>query len=182
MIDKKALRKEMAAKRAAVHGLVDPAQALKNLLEAIGDRAGPISFYWPIRSEIDPRPVMEAIAADREVCLPVTVGYAPLIFRPWSHGAKLETDPFGVSVPATSTEVVPRVLIVPLLAYSDAGHRLGYGAGHYDRTLEQLRQLRAVTAIGFAYEAQRFDALPTEDTDQPLDAIVTEEGIRHYMR
>ncbi len=182
MIEKKALRAEMTARRNTIHRRVDPAQALKHLVEAIGDRPGPVSFYWPIRSEIDPRPVMETLVEARDVCLPVTVGYAPLIFRPWQPGLEMETDAFGVSVPATTDEVVPRTLVIPMLAFSDAGHRLGYGAGHYDRTLAELRPAGPVTAIGFAYEGQRVDELPTEDTDQKLDAIVTEETIRHFAR
>lgn len=182
MIEKKELRREMAARRDGVHGKVDPANALQHLREAIAKRPGPISFYWPIRSEIDPRPVMESLAATEDVCLPVTVGYAPLLFRPWHSGMDMETDGFGVSVPATSEEVLPQTLVIPMLAFSDAGHRLGYGAGHYDRTLAKLRPAGHVTAIGFAYEAQRVEQLPTEDTDQPLDVIVTEAAIRHFAR
>ena len=182
MIEKKALRREMTVRRNDVHGKIDPSPALLSLKAVIGERPGPISFYWPIRSEIDPRPVMEELAKTRDVCLPVTVGYAPLLFRPWHHGVRLETDAFGVSVPATAEEVTPRTLVIPMLAFSDAGHRLGYGAGHYDRTLAMLRPLGPIAAIGFAYEAQRVPQLPTEKTDQPLDAIVTEETIRHFAR
>ena len=177
-----ALLKEMTARRGVAHAEVDPAPALANLREAIGNREGPVSFYWPIRTELDPRPVMEDLARTRDVCLPVTVGYAPLIFRPWEPGADMEIDPFGVAVPAGSTEVTPRVLVVPLLAFNTAGHRLGYGAGHYDRTLAKLRPAGSVTAIGLAFEAQLVDTLPTEDTDQPLDLIVTERTIRHILR
>ncbi len=172
----------MAARRAGAYEAVDPAPALARLTEAIGDRPGPISFYWPIRTEIDPRPVMTALSQTREVCLPVTTGYAPLVFRPWKPGAAMETDAFGVSVPVDDDEVLPKTLVIPLLAFSDAGHRLGYGAGHYDRTLAQLRPSGGVTAIGFAFEAQRVNALPVEATDEPLDVIVTEQTIRHFAR
>lgn len=172
----------MTARRAEVHGVVDPAPALAHLTEAIGDRAGPISFYWPIRTEIDPRPVMEALAPEREVCLPVTQGYAPLMFRGWHPEAGMAVDGFGVAVPEAGPELLPRVLVIPMLAFNEAGHRLGYGAGHYDRTLARLRPNLQVTAIGFAYEAQRVEALPVEDTDQRLDIIVTEAQIRHILR
>jgi 5-formyltetrahydrofolate cyclo-ligase len=88
------------------------------------------------------------------------------------------TDGFGVSVPVKDDLVTPEVLVVPLLAFDDRGHRLGYGAGHYDRTLQGLRARGQVMAIGFAYSAQRTDdPLPDEPTDQPLDAIVTEIGV-----
>lgn len=176
MIDKKTLRKEMAAKRAEVYGVVDPVPALMHLRRALKGAVGPISFYWPIRSEIDPRPVMEDIARSEEVCLPVTVGFSPLSFRRWLPGEKMELDGFGVGIPARKDECEPRTLVVPLLAFDASGHRLGYGAGHYDRTLEKLRKAGSVTAIGFAYSAQKCRKLPTERTDQPMDMIVTEQG------
>ena len=136
-----------------------------------------MSFYWPIRTEIDPRPVMETLVGARDVCLPVTHGRdAGLTFRAWTPGATMEADGFGVDVPAADISVVPRVLVVPMLGFDRRGHRLGYGAGHYDRTLDQLRRLHRVFAIGFAYSAQECDRVPTEPTDQPLDLIVTEAG------
>ncbi|MGB8624384.1 MAG: 5-formyltetrahydrofolate cyclo-ligase, partial [Paracoccaceae bacterium] len=66
---------------------------------------------------------------------------------------------------------------VPLLAFDRRGFRLGYGGGFYDRTLEGLRAARPTLAIGFAYAGQEMDEVPTEPTDQPLDLIVTEDGV-----
>ncbi|SMX23514.1 5-formyltetrahydrofolate cyclo-ligase [Boseongicola aestuarii] len=180
-MDKAALRKSARDRRAAAHGVVDPAPALANLEKVLGETEGRISFYWPIRTEIDPRPLLKKLCAHREVCLPVTTGFKPLIFRAWSPGAAMVADSFGVEVPADETEVIPEVLVVPLLAFDERGHRLGYGAGHYDRTLDKLRPEGPVTAVGFAYEAQLADTLPIEPTDQPLDAIVTETGIRRFQ-
>ena len=179
-MDKKALRKEAAARRADAHGSVDASLAVGRLRDFIASTEGRVSFYWPIRTEIDPRPLMQELATVRDVCLPVTTGYAPLIFRPWEPGSEMIADSFGVEVPATTTEVTPQVLVVPLLAFDERGHRLGYGAGHYDRTLEKLRPLGPVTAVGFAYEAQLTEELPIEPTDQPLDAIVTEAKVRRF--
>ena len=180
MSDKATLRAEARTRRAAAHGYVDPAPALAALEAEIAATTGRVSFYWPIRTEIDPRPLMERLADSREVCLPVTNGLAPLVFRPWRPDAAMETDGFGVSVPAKGPEVTPEVLVVPMLAFDEAGHRLGYGAGHYDRTLAGLRPLGPVTAIGFAYEAQRGPDLPAEPTDERLDAIVTEVRTRRF--
>ncbi len=84
--------------------------------------------------------------------------------------------PFGAAVPASSEEVEPQVLIVPLVAFDSRGRRLGYGGGFYDRTLERLRSARPTWAVGFAYAAQESESLPEESTDQPLDAVVTEVG------
>ncbi|NNL19486.1 MAG: 5-formyltetrahydrofolate cyclo-ligase, partial [Boseongicola sp.] len=175
MSDKTELRKSARDRRAAVHGSVDPAPALENLERFLGETEGRVSFYWPIRTEIDPRPLLEKLCVDRDVCLPVTTGFEPLVFRAWLPGAAMIADSFGVEVPAEDVQVTPQVLIVPMLAFDECGHRLGYGAGHYDRTLNKLRPLGPVTAVGFAYEAQLADTLPIEPTDEPLDAIVTEE-------
>ena len=177
-IEKKALRKEIGRRRAEAHGQVDPAPALSNLSELLNKTEGPVSFYWPIRTEIDPRPVMTELAKTRDVCLPMTEGFAPLSFRRWTEGSELDVDGFGVAVPAVNDPLVPQVLVVPMLAFDANCHRLGYGAGHYDRTLEKLRAEGPVLAYGLAYSAQQVaDPLPTEPTDQALNAIVTELGV-----
>ncbi|WP_161556049.1 5-formyltetrahydrofolate cyclo-ligase [Mangrovicoccus ximenensis] len=117
------------------------------------------------------------LAAHR-LCLPVTHGRGhPLSFHLWSPGVALQSAGFGTSAPVEAPEVVPDVLVVPMLAFDGKGGRMGYGAGHYDRTLDKLRALGPVRAYGFAYAAQEFDALPQEPTDQPLDGIVTENGL-----
>ncbi len=180
MSDKAAWRKLAQARRAGAHGAVDAALALAHLGDVLGETTGCVSFYWPIRTELDPRPLMRAMVVDREVCLPVTVGYAPLVFRRWAFGVAMVADAFGVEVPADTEEVIPQVLVVPLLAFDERGHRLGYGAGHYDRTLAKLRPLGPIVAVGLAYEVQLAEHLPIEPTDQPLDAIVTEAGVRRF--
>ena len=177
-MDKKSLRKDMAAKREAAAATVDQSLARAALESVLRATTGPISFFWPIRTEIDARPVMEAMAKDRTVCLPLTHGHAPLSFRQWRPGAVMEKDGFGVPYPADTEPVVPEVLVIPMLGFDAAGHRLGYGAGHYDRTLAALRPVGPVTAIGFAFEAQRLSVpVPVEPTDEPLDLVVTEAGV-----
>ncbi len=180
MTDKATLRAEARVRRAAVHGVVDSEPALVALASEIAGTRGRVSFYWPIRTELDPRPLMEQLFRTREVCLPVTNGLAPLVFRAWRPGTTMDIDGFGVAVPANGPEVIPAVLVVPMLAFDETGQRLGYGAGHYDRTLAQLRPAGPVTAIGLAYEAQCGPDLPAEPTDQRLDAIVTEERTRRF--
>ena len=150
-----------------------------HLSRVIADHRGaPLSGYLPIRTEIDPRPAMEAAAAHGPVGVPVIDGPGlPLRFRAWTPDATLVPGPFGAHIPETGDWIVPAVLILPLVAFTRAGHRLGYGGGFYDRTLERLRAAGPVTAIGFAYAAQEAESLPIEATDQPLDLIVTEAGV-----
>ena len=148
-------------------------------LAAAMDTARVFAGYWPIGTEIDPRPLMRHLLETGLMgSLPAVVAKArPLIFRRWSDMERLEPGPFGVFVPpAGAGAVVPELLLVPLLAYDDRGHRLGYGAGHYDRTLAELRRTHQVLAVGLAFAGQRVGVLPTGPGDEPLDWIVTERG------
>lgn len=174
MTDKADLRKSARAARKAAFDIVDTGPAITRLLTVLEDLPGPVAFYWPMRTEIDPRPVMEKMAGRTDVLLPITHGFGPLTFRAWRSGMVLKKDSFGTQFPENGPEIEPATLVVPMLAFDRRGHRLGYGAGHYDRTLQGLRATGHVTAIGFAYAAQEITAVPNEATDQPLDMIITE--------
>lgn len=177
---KAALRATMALRRAEAHATV-PAEAFAGrLLEALDD-AAPVAAYWPMRTEADPRPVLAALhARGIPLALPVVLGRGqPLAFRAWAPGAAMVPGGFGVQVPAEDRPVVPRALVVPLLAFDRAGFRLGYGGGFYDRTLAALRATGPVLAVGLAYAVQEVAHVPRTIDDQRLDRIVTEcETIR----
>ena len=70
---------------------------------------------------------------------------------------------------------MPDIVLAPLLAFDDAGRRLGYGGGYYDRTLRALRERGPILAVGVGYEAQLVETVPSGDDDEKLDWIVTEE-------
>lgn len=180
LADKKAAaRKEAYARRKSADPSV--ADAANRHLEAAvrGTVGSMVSAYWPIRTEIDPRPTINALSQSFVIGLPVVAGAGlPLEFRRWMPGTEMEKGAYGAEIPITLETVIPDILIVPLAAFTEDGYRLGYGGGYYDRTLEKLRARGPVTAIGFSYEAQLADALPLEPTDQPLDIIVTETGLR----
>ena len=149
--------------------------------------AGVVALYWPMRSELDPRPLMRRyLRSGWRVALPATPPRgveAPLQFRLWDPHCALVTHAFGMQEPSADAEqVTPDVVIVPLLGFDGRGHRLGYGAGHYDRTLAGLRSSGPVTAIGFAFEGQRVVELPTHGGDQPLDAVLTEAGFHRFSK
>jgi 5-formyltetrahydrofolate cyclo-ligase len=183
---KKRLRKEALANRAeAADACPDGGASLRdNFLAAIRvPPGGTVSAYWPMRAEIDPRPLMTVLhAAGFAVGLPVMPGAGqPLVFRAWTPDAALVDGGFGTRIPPESApEVLPDVLLVPLVAFDDEGYRLGYGGGFYDRTLEKLRASKPVLAVGVAFEGQRLDAVPRGPYDQPLDWIVTESGARRF--
>jgi 5-formyltetrahydrofolate cyclo-ligase len=145
-----------------------------------GGEAPVASAYCRIRSEIDPMPLMLALLeAGFRLCVPVIDGRdLPLRFREWTPATRLEPGLFGARVPTAGDWLEPELLIVPLLAFDAAGRRLGYGGGYYDRTLARLRgRPGMVRAVGIAYAAQEMQAVPADETDQRLDAIVTEAGV-----
>lgn len=175
---KEAARKRaFAARKGAFSAQIPGAAAHLSALLA-GYRGVPVAGYMPIRTEIDPLPAMSEAAAHGPVGVPVieAAGH-PLKFARWEPDCVLVDGPFGAQIPAILEFFDPDLVIVPLVAFSRAGGRLGYGGGFYDRTLEQLRARRATLAVGFAFAAQEAQDLPLEPTDQPLDLIVTEQGV-----
>jgi len=177
------LAKVTRAEAAAVDPVASGYALCEQALETMAFPEGcVISAYWPMGSEIDPRPLIARLHEDGyPIALPVVTGAGnPLIFRAWRPGDRLEPDVFDTRVPLEyQPELTPRVLIVPLLAFDRAGYRLGYGGGFYDRTLTQLRASGPVLAVGIAHAAQEVAEVPRDGTDQPVDWIVTEaETIR----
>lgn len=152
-------------------------QALARLLVDTGDAGcAVISAFWAMGSEIDPRPLTDALRArGHPIALPVMMGKSePLAFRLWVPGEVLVERMWGIREPAaTSQAVEPDVLLVPLLAFDRQGHRLGYGGGFYDRTLRRLRTRKPISAIGVAFDEQEIDVVPYLDYDESLDWVLT---------
>ncbi len=155
--------------------------APKRLAEALLARHAPpegaiIAGYWPMGDEMDPRPLMLALASlGLALALPVTPPLGqPLTFRAWAPGGALRPGPAGTSEPAEGALVNPDWLLVPLLAFDRAGRRLGYGGGYYDRTLAALPGAKA---IGIAYAAQEMAEVPAGPQDFRLPLIATEAGV-----
>ena len=136
-----------------------------------------VSAYSPIRSELDPAPLMRALASQGAwLALPAVLARGKaLAFRAWSPGDRLMLGPLGILEPSpAAAEVIPDILLVPLAAFDRLGHRIGYGAGHYDFTLAHLRKVKPITAIGLAFAAQEIDAVPALQHDERLDYVLTE--------
>ena len=155
-------------------------QAAEILADFLADhRHRALAGYMPMRTEIDPLAAMGAHQAP--VGVPVILGPdQALKFREWTPGCAMIEGAFKAFIPVEGVWIEPEVVIVPLLAFDARGYRLGYGGGFYDRTLEALRAKRPTLAVGFAFGAQEVDAVPIEDTDQRLDVIVTEAGVRVF--
>ena len=177
MSDIKALARSEAFARRAEAFAAGQGQAAEILADYLAGQGGKVlSGYMPMRTEIDPLPAMAAHQG--AVGVPVIIGKGQALrFREWSPGARMVEGAFKALIPEDGLWVEPEVLIVPLLAFDARGYRLGYGGGFYDRTLEGLRAKGPVLAVGFAFAAQEVAEVPTEPTDQRLDALVTEKGV-----
>jgi 5-formyltetrahydrofolate cyclo-ligase len=138
-----------------------------------------VSGFLAIGEEIDPAPLMLRLLAEGYgLCLPVMEAKGkPLIFRTWKPGDPLAETMWGIREPLPEAPAVdPDVILGPLLAFDNAGYRLGYGGGFYDRTLARLRALKPIVSIGIAFDEQRVDAVPHVDYDERLDWVLTPTG------
>lgn len=138
-----------------------------------------VSGFFPIRSEIDPRPLMDAFRKKgARLCLPVVIDKTTIVFRELVRGAELVDTGFGTSGPGEEAEILdPSMLIMPLSVFDFHGGRIGYGAGHYDRAIAKIMHKGIKPyLIGMAYDCQHYDRVPLEPHDQPLDAMLTESG------
>jgi 5-formyltetrahydrofolate cyclo-ligase len=139
-----------------------------------------VAGYSPIRGELDPAPLMQRLAdKGARLSLPViTARGQGLRFRSWSPDDRLVRGALGILEPSPgAAEVTPEIVLVPLAGFDKTGHRIGYGAGHYDRTLAQLRKSRPVTAIGLAFAAQQVEAVPALEHDVALDYVLTDTQV-----
>jgi 5-formyltetrahydrofolate cyclo-ligase len=141
------------------------------------ERGTIISGFSPMKSEINPVPLMRKLAdAGAQLALPAIAGRGkPLIMRVWNFGDELKAGQWGIREPVPDApEVAPDILIVPLAAFDRAGHRIGYGAGYFDMTINVLRAKKSVTAIGIAFAAQEIPQVPATARDARLDLVLTE--------
>ncbi|TGE00271.1 5-formyltetrahydrofolate cyclo-ligase [Methylobacterium nonmethylotrophicum] len=139
-----------------------------------------VAAYWPIRSEVDVRPLINALRARGQAVALPQVTPDGLVFRRAAEGDALAAGGFGLSEPGPDAPAVePRALLVPLAAFDRRGHRIGYGKGYYDRALARLDAAGPVLAVGVAFAAQETPRVPDGPHDRPLDRVVTEAGLIH---
>ena len=182
--DKTALRKTLFMKRALDHRIMDNmalhdrlAKKILFLVRAWQTRHGKkpiIAGYIPIRTEINTRPTLELLrTCGYTLCLPyVPKKDVPLVFLHF-EGALID-GAFGAKTPPLeAVRMEPDFLLVPLVGWDQRAQRLGYGGGYYDRSLQYLRAKGMGYALGLAYDAQETQCVPTEATDEPLNALLT---------
>jgi 5-formyltetrahydrofolate cyclo-ligase len=178
--DKAALRREALARRSAL-----PPHMRAQAAQTIAERPFPralaagmiVSGFMPLRDEINPIPLMRKVAgAGAMLALPVVSGRGkPLAMRAYAFGDPLVRGVWGIREPQPDTpQVLPDILLVPLLAFDRGGHRIGYGAGYYDLTINALRARKQVLALGIAFAAQEIAQVPATPRDARLDLVLTE--------
>ena len=176
MMTKPETRAALLKARAAAHSreVEGPLDAMARWLKPHLPTGKTLGAYQPIKTERDPRPLLELM--DAPLAFPKVMGAAqPLTFFAAGEPEDFELGAFNVLEPkSTLPTCVPDVILVPLVGFDLQGYRLGYGGGFYDRTLEKFRAQKPIFAIGFAYDGQVSDQpLNFEPTDLALDAIIT---------
>ncbi|WP_292897673.1 5-formyltetrahydrofolate cyclo-ligase [Nitratireductor sp.] len=144
---------------------------------------GVVSGFWPMRSEMDVRPLMSTLdARGARIALPAILDKTTIVFREYVPGAPMVDMGFGTMGPDEEAPVLdPDVMLVPLAAFDARGHRIGYGAGYYDRAIARLKAKGcAPRLIGIAFDCQEVEHVPDEEHDQPLSEILTETGLRRF--
>jgi 5,10-methenyltetrahydrofolate synthetase len=178
---RKAERERLIAARLAIA----PA-TLENWRERIDgflERAFPglarsrVAFCWPVKNEYDARHLARTLRSRGALtALPAIVApKSPLVFREWHPGIALAKGPLDIPFPASSPQVIPEVVLLPMNGWDAQGYRLGYGGGYFDRTLASLG--RKPVTIGVSYELARLDSIHPQAWDIPVDYVVTERGV-----
>jgi len=137
-----------------------------------------IAFCWPYQSEYDARSlILRLLERGARAALPVVVASRqPMVFRQWTPDTMMLAGVYDIPVPADSPGVVPDVALIALAGFDDAGYRLGYGAGFFDRTLAVIEPRPMMVGVGF--ELARVPTIYPQWHDVPLNYVVTELGIR----
>jgi 5,10-methenyltetrahydrofolate synthetase len=137
-----------------------------------------ISLYWPLRGEPDLRDWIAAILNRGALCaLPVVLEKnAAMIFRTWRPGEPIVRGFWDIPVPERGAIVTPDIVLAPVVGFDEKRFRLGYGGGYFDRTLVSLSTKPYVIGVGYAQAAMK--TIYPLDHDIPMDAIVTECGLK----
>lgn len=183
---KKRLRQEALARRDAqpLEWRIEQSLRMADHAREIGCEPGEVvSGFWPMRSEVDVRPLMFAFAElGARLCLPAILDKETIVFRELVRGAPLIDMGFGTAGPGPEAEVLqPTLMLVPLAAFDRRGHRIGYGAGYYDRAIGKLQAgQRPPRLIGIAFDCQEVEKVPDEPHDIVIPEFLTESGLHRF--
>jgi 5-formyltetrahydrofolate cyclo-ligase len=181
-MQKHELRREMRLKRSSL-----PLEQLNNVSFVIQSRflksaeynaAKTVALYMPICSEISTELVLEQGLKDKNIVLPA-VSADEMVFRKIEGLSDLTCGRFSIPEPSASCPVVKGeeidLFVLPGVAFDFAGFRIGYGKGYYDRFLSGVQKKKVL--VGFCFEFQLLELIPSEQHDVKVDMIITEQRI-----
>lgn len=184
--DKKRLRDDALARRDGLDPQYRVEASLRIAEVGAAMDCGPgdiVSGFWPMRSEVDARPLMYALRErGARLCLPAILDKETIVFRELVRGAEMVDMGFGTVGPGEEAAVLdPTIMLVPLAAFDGEGQRIGYGGGYYDRAIARLhaRGLHP-RLLGIAFDCQEVAHVPVEAHDIPLPGLLTETGLRRF--
>jgi len=190
MNDLKAAKKQLRLETLARRDALSPEWRIEASSRMAGAAAGIqiepgtiVSGFWPMRSEVDVRPLMFALREKgARLCLPAILDKTTIVFRELLRGAEMVEMGYGTTGPAEDAAVLdPALMLIPLAAFDRRGHRIGYGAGYYDRAIARLHAIgMKPRLIGIAFDCQEVDFVPDEPHDVIVSEILTESGLRKF--
>ena len=138
-----------------------------------------LALYFPSAFEINVLKLLEFnYISSQNLLLPVIEENNAMNFFPWKKNEVLQVNKYGMLEPIKSKQIVPNIMLVPLLSFDKNKFRIGYGKGFYDRYLNKyLKTFKNILTVGVAFSFQKHHKLPTNNKDVKLDYILTEKGI-----
>jgi len=149
-----------------------------NLLKKNNIKKKSIGGYFPVNFEIDDLEILRKFEIKKyEISLPVVKKNFEMDFYKWSSKEPLTINKYGIPEPNLKKLKYPDIILIPLLAFDERLHRLGYGSGYYDRYIEKISKKKSSVKIGLALSFQKINNVPTTKYDKKLDYIMTEKNI-----
>ena len=137
-----------------------------------------IGGYFPVNFEIDDLELLKNFEKNKfKISLPAIKNNFEMNFYKWKFSEPLKINRYGIPEPEKKFLVYPDILLVPLVAFDKRLNRLGYGGGYYDRLIAKLSKKKKIIKVGLALSIQKINNVPTNEYDQKLDHIITNEYI-----
>ncbi|MDX1901257.1 MAG: 5-formyltetrahydrofolate cyclo-ligase [Gammaproteobacteria bacterium] len=188
ILDKSTLRQTLRDKRRAVDSETrtrDAEHAAEYLEKsALFQASAHIACYFSTKEEFDSNAIIQLIFKHNKKCyLPALHSTEKkLLFARYQPNDPLEENRYRISQPLPHAETISaeelNLVFLPLVSFDLQGHRLGMGAGFYDRTFAFKKSPRtSCHLMGLAYSFQETESLPYDEWDIKLDSVLTEKGI-----
>lgn len=188
--EKRQLRLDFKTKRLAITAAqrMQTAEAVAQHLLQLPEwsSANYVAGYWATQGEVPLHVVQMRLQTPRVWCLPIIQADKTLKFAPWRSGDDLVSNQYGIPEPDVSpTSALDArdisIVLIPLLAYTLTGSRLGMGGGYYDRSFAfRHAQSTPPLLIGVAYSCQEANDIPAQNWDVKLDILINEQEVLRF--